>query len=390
MSDRRARIEYESYETTSYYVSGTVTKKTVKVPRRIERIQSDDDASTRYLFAKGCTHLKLEAETFPVTQFIYYYGSLYRTDVNVVESDYGVDPSLQLNRMVSQLQLANPSDWDQVVEKVTGQLRNQFSLINFLLELREVPELFHKWKGISDFWLRWSFGIAPMISDAKALADQMKVQLLKLNGLNDRLQKGLRCGTSRPIYWQETVVTGDQGELEFTLTCKGRRRWTCLATGSFHSNLVTRFLDALGFYPTWSTAWNAVPFSFIIDYFIPIGKALESQESSWSEFSAGLSMASESFKVNFIGELKFRSLDNTSATSSYTSRTLGGPVLRRVTGTYYVRIPHDNAVLDGVDFDTGSPPLSKKRQANLAALAISNLKDIKAIGPFLGHLADYL
>lgn len=342
----------------------------------IKILDSDDDASRRNQ-AKSCMHWKYNHYPLPAVRRWFSGTTEWYLETGWTE-DYGSDPFQKVVAIAENSLASHPTDWDKVTQKVTGQLKNDFNLINFLLELDDFKTLFERWQGVSQFWLRWSFGISPMIEDAKAVAKQLYNQATRLNGLAEKLERGFRAGTKKgPMKFTYVYDTGSQGELEWTISGTITLRWTCFVQGFFHGSLVSRFLDAIGFYPTFSTAWNAVPFSFIIDYFIPIGDALASQESSWSEMSAGLSMACRSAKVDFTTEVRLKDLSVKPAGTSWDIR-YETPLLAYGNGTYYVRIPDYNAVLDGIDFNagiTGTP--GGKQIANLQALAFENLKKTK-------------
>lgn len=231
-------------------------------------------------------------------------------------------------------------DWDSLKEKALPSLRNQFNLLNFLAEADDIPAL---WTGISskaeyakklwdrfsqrkkrtkrayqrvwgdaiqripDLALEWNLGYAPSFGDAQALYENMDAPLLReideIRGLTSELVESLEkqkrkiaraeaninegIGVSDVIWTNgENRYLGPWGDPPFTLFVSTQvlvRAFARFKGESFgHSSWMSRVLDGLGIYPDLSTLWNALPFTFLIDYVLPVGDIVERKWGSWS------------------------------------------------------------------------------------------------------------
>lgn len=122
------------------------------------------------------------------------------------------------------------------------------------------------WRDIpnvaSDMWLAYSYALRPLLMDVygsvKALAD-----------------------SKRPYVVVEKVRTGMVFPVKGSLTAPGKYTSTVDASMRVSgeiwfsvSNPLTRSLDMLGLLNPMSVAWELVTLSFVVDWFLPIGKYL--------------------------------------------------------------------------------------------------------------------
>lgn len=231
-------------------------------------------------------------------------------------------------------------DWDAVAQKAVPSLRNQFNLLNFIAEADDIPAL---WTGIAskakyvkkllerrnslrrkfeqagrdlvrsgpDLALEWNLGYAPTIGDAQTLyenmdapihrairdlrilSDDLLTRLDKMKARVKRAEQNISNGvTGTDMLWDNAIETtiGPRGSTP-PQTCDIYARCTARATirvrGKYGHQAgmlgqLSRGLDGMGFYPDLSTLWNALPFTFLIDYVLPIGDIIESKYGSWS------------------------------------------------------------------------------------------------------------
>jgi hypothetical protein len=117
-------------------------------------------------------------------------------------------------------------------------------------------------KTAANNWLAWQYGWKPLLG---TVHDGFEI-----------LRDGFRSGV--PVYWakgngRDTEVwktpLGTSGfrEVKMNVACRSK---VCYAIG----NATTDLIDGMGLLNPLSVAWEAVPFSFVLDWFIPVGNVL--------------------------------------------------------------------------------------------------------------------
>lgn len=147
---------------------------------------------------------------------------------------------------------------------------------------------------LSDAWLSWSFGWAPLISDAIALFDMPRQIELRKEYL-----RNLEGGTHlrRKIYSTNEDVFGPvvgymNGWTPGTYAIQYRSRTTTTVRSWYTANakllnplpaspiaqaeLARQLTYPLGFSP--ATAWELLPWSWLIDYFVNVGSYLDASQ----------------------------------------------------------------------------------------------------------------
>lgn len=225
----------------------------------------------------------------------------------------------------------NPNDEDladAVWEATRPSLTGKFSLLNFLYELKDFkgllrvvgqPKKFFRFftkqnvsleRGlqlVGELHLQWCFAIAPLITDLGQLYDRIlnHVEMIKNfvtagkgdNGRGTRRryiyrykgdpEAGNQVVSLNPIFGggdyklriKFTSIAEkpnyDSGGVVFTYACpklNGYWKW------------MQAKLDVFGINLNAQTAWNALPFSFVVDWFVDVGQFLRSRRSD--SFSA--------------------------------------------------------------------------------------------------------
>lgn len=117
-----------------------------------------------------------------------------------------------------------------------------------------------KAKAPADLWLEFTFGWVPLVEDIGAAVD-----VLQGSPKYERVKgaKSAAFTTDAPWDGGSSAMT----HTELTTVCSGGIRIT-------NPNLL--LANQLGFVNPAAVAWDAVPFSFVIDWFIPVGKFLNS------------------------------------------------------------------------------------------------------------------
>ncbi len=199
-----------------------------------------------------------------------------------------------------------------------------FSALNSYYELRELPDLIWLLKGrikdirdLGKFHLTGVFGILPVLSDVKTIIGlQQKTekrlnQLLRDNGRPVRRKIILSDVTSDPTV--EVVATGSSGVAPglvtqyynqlpvCTYTARNHERWWASAQFRYwlppgpqdaaYKATLMRYLHGVTV-PTASQLYNAIPWSWLIDWFTNVGDVVDNLT-----FSLGERLAADWFYI---------------------------------------------------------------------------------------------
>lgn len=196
------------------------------------------------------------------------------------------------------------SQIDAIMAQLRGEIPTDVLLPNFLLELPEALTL-HKQlakafrpsvKNWSNAGLAYSFGLAPLIKDLNSLINvtsRVKKRIDHLSRVSDsapqryKFNVGLEqphditvtdAGSSGPI--RLGCLEGVQAEATATINMSIFAR--IIRTRRVDSNVdyISACADALGFSKPGSVIWEALPFSFVADWFHPCGRALNALNTS--------------------------------------------------------------------------------------------------------------
>lgn len=203
----------------------------------------------------------------------------------------------------------DPSSRAAEAFKKMKPVKPEFSALNSLYELREVPDLIWLLKGklknakdLGKLHLTGQFGILPLLSDAKKLLNlQQKVekrmnQLLRDNGRRVRRKVILQDESSDPEVLASNYNVGSTGvspsfvtqyysQLPLaTYTQYIQQRWWATAQFRYwlpagprdiaYKNKLKRYLWGLST-PTASQLYNAIPWSWLIDWFSNLGDVID-------------------------------------------------------------------------------------------------------------------
>lgn len=230
--------------------------------------------------------------------------------------------SLCLNSDIhSPLALLDPGDaasfTRSALDKALNQVPEEISIANFLFELREVKSLIPRingWKTVTDGFLNWNFGWLPLIQDIKAMLSLVSNVRKRLEHLKRVNRRTITVSHSRTY-----VITDDDSPIgapeasphEYPLPLVSKTRYHEVKVSQHMSvsydldlygadAFLQAMCSALGLMNPAKIVWNAIPFSFVLDWFIHLGSFLD------SEFGV----------APFKGTIKIRS-----ATCSYRTKT---------------------------------------------------------------------
>lgn len=180
-------------------------------------------------------------------------------------------------------------------------MTNKLSLTNFILELGDLKQLFRLWDthksvitNAAAGHLNYSFGWRPLLSDLKKIFQYIGQYEMKLHDLISRAEspqvRRFRTnvtGTDVESYAYDEPWSGHQFKLHtaysnITFCAKmcfayslPKYRWSELNCRAA--------LDALGLNVNPAQIWDAIPFSFLVDWFTNIGTVLEQFNNNWLE-----------------------------------------------------------------------------------------------------------
>jgi len=178
---------------------------------------------------------------------------------------------------------------DQAFDALVPQIPQEVSLPNFLYELRELADLVPKIeesliKQASGGYLTYSFGYKPLIGDLRKLANLLDTVAARLQYLRDTWGRETRI--SFESTWEATLPSeislpnaSDVGFLYRRLSFRGIYRaggylFHMLEDLDGKIGLLRGLTGALGFNNPLGVLWEAVPFSFVVDWFSRAGNAL--------------------------------------------------------------------------------------------------------------------
>jgi hypothetical protein len=162
----------------------------------------------------------------------------------------------------------------------------ELSVPNFILDLDQISQLFKFWKygaglikNAANANLNYQFGWRPTLGDGRAAYNAVANLHTKLEAFRKRLGK-LSKKQKRVDAGSETH-TGTYVGLYYTSKWRITRTWTCDAFIAYRPLPIpemTAFeehlrgiLDSLGFELNLQIVWDAIPFSFILDWFLDVG-----------------------------------------------------------------------------------------------------------------------
>lgn len=157
---------------------------------------------------------------------------------------------------------------------------NSFELIPTLFDLDATISMFTRkfLKQLSYGSVTW--GILPFISDVKGVLSSCRDIMSRIPTGTTQFERGYELSADLPIAPYRTAASFN-GKVHLAGTYQVR-------LPDYHRAVLKglSLLDELGIHPDLRTAWDIVPLSFVVDYFIPIGDLLESlHPRGWTDYS---------------------------------------------------------------------------------------------------------
>jgi len=227
------------------------------------------------------------------------------------------------------------------------------SVINFLLELKDLKRMFQLWRnkekfqravkrtsfndeairGVAALNLNWQFGWKPFISDVMEMMSSLtgldrKIKWLARNS-GKVLKRNYRKNLTTALPYSSKTVAVNYGpwiddivpnNTNYQTISTVTPRW--VASPTYHATLIYRFQlpkylnewslkvralrDAFGVKLDPSILWNAIPFSFVIDWFLKVGDFLQSFSPNDLDMQVEVLDFSASLKYHMITECSAR------------------------------------------------------------------------------------
>lgn len=181
----------------------------------------------------------------------------------------------------------------QALYKFETQFPEEISLPNFFWELKEIGGLIPRisssfTKMLAGGFLNWEFGWKPFLSDLATLGSLANAVADRLEQLRKTYGKVTRLGYYAPEWWTPSIPShtfpttswnGLQVEIQPTFVRSDLR----VGALFFHKipylndiiGTIRAFVGALGLNNPLKTVWQAMPFSFVIDWFTTFGSTLD-------------------------------------------------------------------------------------------------------------------
>lgn len=208
----------------------------------------------------SCSHTKLIRG---------HYGDFFRNSTQIVSGRPLITPIYDSYYM--------PLVTEHVRNIIDRDLKGaQFEILPFLLELDETIAMFTRKflaqaiKNPKGTYGMVTWGIQPFISDLKKLLNDVRNIYGKMPTIKQSIKRMRRVSYKRP--WGTHGIPLD---IVGTVRVRGERTFLFPA----HAGRIQKalwLLDQIGFHPDLKTVWDILPYSFAVDYFLPVGDILES------------------------------------------------------------------------------------------------------------------
>lgn len=251
----------------SSYIRRTVAGITVTEQSNLDTIEVMNDVIGNFKGYNNVTHLKcLEP-----------FSGLYSTN-------YGSNPISRVY-WIGRHDTANAENYyrtalqqylSSVVFPLGFQQNNNFELLALIAELDDLLATFTLafWRSITFGAVNWS--LAPLVSDIMSIYSTLR------DFWEGRFQKDLES-LQKPVHYDLRSVSfqttyGISSTFANVLLDGSARFAGSLSIKTTNRTLdsLAILLDELGVHPDLRTVWDLIPLSFVLDYFLPIGDAIES------------------------------------------------------------------------------------------------------------------
>jgi len=218
------------------------------------------------------TEVRCTADNYWTSAVMARYACLNQTLTRLEESTYAAAYDKFHKRAMPKAALAlTLMDHKQSIEMIAGRTKQLLSFAKSVSRLDPIHAYQAlnlprgkltktKFKAPADLWLEFTFGWVPLVDDIGAAID-----VLQGSPEYERVKGAKSAVFTTDAPWDGGSSATTTARL--TTVCSGGVRVT-------NPNLL--LANQLGFVNPAAVAWDAVPFSFVVDWFIPVGKFLNS------------------------------------------------------------------------------------------------------------------
>lgn len=210
---------------------------------------------------------------------------------------------------------------------------------------------------VADTWLEYSYGWKPLLNDVYNLAEATAQSIVER-------QNVLRYQTAKSKNEKQTVIIDETVGLSCRTSFNSKISVAIGVNFSIDSSNNLLFLHAFGLSNPLTIAWELIPFSFVADWFLPVGDAIRSLTAyNGLGFHSGWKTTKTVWEWQ--GELKMKSFSSG-----------GGSQIRRgtITGSYKEFTLVRENLIDFPGF--GFPKWKDPRSFSHAASAVSLLQSL--------------
>lgn len=192
----------------------------------------------------------------------------------------------------------------EAIQVMTPSMESGFELSNFLYELKEFESLFKLWDRGRSYWrnlasggLNYSFGWLPFVGDVQRLYKGLRDFDEKLRRLKEgagrlnlrHYSKFIESDLPLDLTWYDATSGVYQNEYKRHLdSASSRVKLTCTMKYTYQFPELDRletqaraFLDTIGMQLSLYNLWEALPYSFVIDWFFNVGDVLKQFKHKW-------------------------------------------------------------------------------------------------------------
>lgn len=282
-----------------------------------------------------CLHKKYESEwTNPLIRFVAGLPLDHHDNSTVLK--YGVgghdSPESRINYLLTAAGVGSfdwPNFYQRAIEKMTPTLESGFSLGNFMYEIREIRSLVKWWDlgrtfmdNAANAYLNYSFGLRPFLMDLKNLLYGLftvKERLASMKAGAGKLQVRHYSETANYLSWDEdwtsgaTHVRGECFVPKLTYSATMTYTYQFPELDKTIETLVKiinpdtdvqhflALLDSMGLNLDLRILWDAVPYSFIADWFFNVGDFLSQLRKKWVPITITIKDFGVSVRMPFHG-----------------------------------------------------------------------------------------
>lgn len=186
--------------------------------------------------------------------------------------------------------------WVRLNKKWRGKRKRKYNIVS---------DLSNRSRGVTDTHLMWNFGIKPMVRDLQEVWSSLVNYELRVNDFLARRRVPQRR------YYSERSNGSDYYEDSFGVcvrhvrsSCEWQLKRTAVMTYTYDcAEIITvrdklrALREILGLKLTQSVLWEAIPYSFVIDWVVDVGSWLRSRENNLIEPSVLITDYSISHKL---------------------------------------------------------------------------------------------